>query len=170
MATSDKQIRANQKNGKLGGVKTPEGKAISKLNATKHGLLSKEILLTGESESDLIKLGKEMRANLNPIGELEIVLTDRVVSSVWRLKRALRVEKNIMSWYKEKTLNKERVFDKSSEAQIERESVKDMLTNNDIERLIKYETTISRGLDKALYQLVALQNARVKKSSLPLTD
>lgn len=34
---SQKQIEANQKNAKLGGVKTEEGKAVSKYNALKHG-------------------------------------------------------------------------------------------------------------------------------------
>ncbi len=47
--TSEKQIEANKENGKLGGVKTDEGKAVSKYNAIKHGLLSKEVLLEDES-------------------------------------------------------------------------------------------------------------------------
>ena len=51
---SQKQLVANQKNAKLGGVKTEEGKAISKYNALKHGLLSKEVLLDGEDEKTLV--------------------------------------------------------------------------------------------------------------------
>ena len=38
MTVSQKQIEANKKNGQKGGVKTPEGKAIVKYNALKHGL------------------------------------------------------------------------------------------------------------------------------------
>ena len=40
---SEKQLKANRKNAQKGGVKTPEGKAIVKYNALKHGLLAKEI-------------------------------------------------------------------------------------------------------------------------------
>ena len=38
MTISDKQLEANRKNAKLGGVKTEEGKAVSRLNALKHGV------------------------------------------------------------------------------------------------------------------------------------
>ncbi len=46
---SEKQVRANRQNAqKSTGPKTPEGKAAVRLNAAKHGLLSKETLLPGE--------------------------------------------------------------------------------------------------------------------------
>jgi hypothetical protein len=40
---SDKQLEANRKNASLGGVKTPEGKEIAKLNSQKHGIFSETI-------------------------------------------------------------------------------------------------------------------------------
>ncbi len=42
---SKKQLKANRENAKKGGVKTEEGKAITKYNALKHGLLAKEIVV-----------------------------------------------------------------------------------------------------------------------------
>ena len=42
--TTEKQVKANRENAKKGGVKTPEGKAVVRYNALKHGLLSKEVL------------------------------------------------------------------------------------------------------------------------------
>lgn len=53
--TSQKQIDANRENGKLGGVKTDEGKTVSRYNAIKHGLLSEEVLLDGEDEKSWLK-------------------------------------------------------------------------------------------------------------------
>ena len=41
---SQKQLEANRENAKLGGVKTEEGKAVSRYNAVKHGLLSDKVL------------------------------------------------------------------------------------------------------------------------------
>ena len=41
MIISEKQLQANRENAQKGGVKTPEGKAIVKYNALKHGLLAK---------------------------------------------------------------------------------------------------------------------------------
>ena len=89
---SKKQLVANKQNAKKGGVKTAEGKAVARLNALKHGLLSEEILLTGENEEALTGLEERLVAELQPKGELEGILVDRIVSSVWRLKRALSVE------------------------------------------------------------------------------
>ncbi len=46
MTVSEKQLKANKKNAQKDGVKTPEGKAIVKYNALKHGLLAKEAVIT----------------------------------------------------------------------------------------------------------------------------
>lgn len=40
---SEKQLEANRKNAKKGGVKTSKSKEISKYNALKHGILSNVI-------------------------------------------------------------------------------------------------------------------------------
>ena len=43
-----KQLAANRRNAqKSTGPKTPEGRAVSKMNALKHGILSKEVLVRG---------------------------------------------------------------------------------------------------------------------------
>ncbi len=85
---SKKQLVANKRNAKKGGVKTAEGKAVTRLNALKHGLLTDEILLTNENEEALTGLEERLVAELQPQGELEGILVDRIVSSVWRLKRS----------------------------------------------------------------------------------
>ncbi|MFC1637364.1 hypothetical protein ACFL5Z_21295 [Planctomycetota bacterium] len=46
MTVSQKQLEANKKNAKKGGVKTEERKAIVKYNALRHGLLAKEVVIT----------------------------------------------------------------------------------------------------------------------------
>jgi hypothetical protein len=64
--TSDKQVRANQRNAlKSTGPKTPEGKDAVRHNALKHGLLSQEVLLPGEDEAGLKDLGDTLRNELH---------------------------------------------------------------------------------------------------------
>jgi len=46
---SEKQIEANKNNAKKGGVKTVEGKEVSRMNALKHGILSSELYICSES-------------------------------------------------------------------------------------------------------------------------
>jgi len=97
--TSDKKTQANRRNAlKSTGPKTAEGKAAVRLNALRHGLRSEEILLPGEDEEALRELGEHLRAELQPVGELENLLIDRIISAYWRLRRLGRVEKGIFAW------------------------------------------------------------------------
>src|SRR5215216_3477895 len=96
---SKKQIQANRRNAlKSTGPKTPEGKALARLNATKHGLLSQEVLLPGEDEDALKELAECLRAELQPVGEMESLLVERTIDAVWRLRRLSRVEAGIYTY------------------------------------------------------------------------
>ena len=95
---SEKQIAANRQNAFLStGPKTAEGKARSSKNALKHGIMSQEVLLPWESEKDLEAFGKRLRADLAPVGELEFLLADRIISTAWRLRRCLKVESAVLA-------------------------------------------------------------------------
>jgi hypothetical protein len=97
--TSDRKAEANRRNAlKSTGPKTPEGKTNVRLNAMRHGLLSKEVLLPGEDEEAFRELGEHLRDELQPVGELENLLVDRAVAAVWRLRRLGRVEAGIFVW------------------------------------------------------------------------
>ena len=97
--TNPKKIQANRQNArKSSGPKTPEGKAVARMNATKHGLLSQQVLLPGEDEAALEDLGERLRAELQPVGELEDLLVDRIVAAYWRLRRLGRIEAGIFAW------------------------------------------------------------------------
>jgi hypothetical protein len=94
---SENQLIANRENAKLGGVKTEAGKAAIRLNAVTHGLLTKEVLKDGEDATVLNRLQNNLMAEIEPQGELETMLVDRITSSIWRLRRALKVETDTLS-------------------------------------------------------------------------
>jgi hypothetical protein len=97
--TSDKQAEANRHNAlKSTGPKTPEGKAAVRHNAMRHGLLSKDILLPDEDEAALMELSDHLRNQLQPVGEVESLLVERIISSTWRLRRLGRVEAGIFAF------------------------------------------------------------------------
>jgi hypothetical protein len=96
---SEKQIQANRRNArKSTGPKTQKGKDAVRLNATKHGLRSQEVLLPGEDGEALKELDENLRAELQPVGELENLLVDGIVAAHWRLRRLRRVESGIFAW------------------------------------------------------------------------
>ncbi len=88
-----KQLAANQKNAKLGGVKTDAGKAISSRNATTFGIFSRAIVLEEiEDESEYKKMRARFFDELLPIGIIEEGLVDRLAVLQWRMARIGRAE------------------------------------------------------------------------------
>src|ERR1700729_21519 len=94
---SSKQLAANRNNAlKSTGPKTPEGRAVSKLNALKHGIRSKELLVRGlninEDRRELDALYERFWEQYHPVGPAEEALVDQIVTAHWRLRRALKAE------------------------------------------------------------------------------
>jgi hypothetical protein len=63
--TTEKQAAANKRNAlKSTGPKTPRGKAIAKMNALKHGVLSSQVLIAGErAKEDLACIHRAVMTN-----------------------------------------------------------------------------------------------------------
>lgn len=91
---SKKQHKANVNNSKLGGVKTSEGKEISKYNAVKHGVLNKNF--TAWEITQRSDITQELRNELNPRGVLEEILLGIVVNCYIRVKRAVRADEEYL--------------------------------------------------------------------------
>jgi len=96
--TPQKQIEANRRNAlKSTGPKTPETKAIVSKNAVKHGLLSRHVVIDGESQAEFNDFRAALLGDLNPVGPLEQHLADRIVASFWRLNRIRRIEVELLN-------------------------------------------------------------------------
>jgi hypothetical protein len=141
--TTPRQAEANRRNArKSTGPRSPAGKAAVGLNNMKHGLLSRASLIKGESEAELVGFGKRLRSQLAPVGELELLLADRVVSTAWRLRRLVSVETML--------------FDREEEPNAAFNSY----GREKMGVLSRYEATLERSLYKALHELQRLQAAR----------
>jgi hypothetical protein len=91
--TSQDRITANRANAlKSTGPKTHEGKATSKMNAVKHGILSREVLVSGEDHQELTALQEWFQEDLQPVGPMEVMLVGQIVATHWRLRRVLAAE------------------------------------------------------------------------------
>jgi len=92
MATK-KQVQANRKNAnKSTGPKTPEGKAKSAQNATTHGLTASSDVIKGESQEQFDAQRNRLFDELAPQTLIQEILTDRIATLAWRLKRAERMQ------------------------------------------------------------------------------
>ena len=98
MVTSARQRQANQRNAlQSTGPRTADGKRRASRNATKHGLLARDLLLDDEDAAALQALTDGLRNDLHPDGELENALVDRIVSAFWRLGRCGRIEAGLLA-------------------------------------------------------------------------
>ena len=82
-----------------GGPNTPEGRAISSLNATTFGLYASRDFVRPNEESNYRDLGEQLRRDLAPIGLLEDNLVDEIRRAMWRLGRCGEVEQSFVTDY-----------------------------------------------------------------------
>jgi hypothetical protein len=74
------------------GPRTLAGKARSKFNALKHGVLSSAVVLDSESEQEYARFVSELANVLGPVGKLEETLVEKIATTMWRHRRLLRAE------------------------------------------------------------------------------
>ncbi len=93
MATSTKQIAANQQNAqKSSGPKSADGKAVTSRNATRHGLLSARLFLQDEKPQEFQQLFDELTTTFNPSGIMEMVLLEKIAVAIWKQRRIVAAE------------------------------------------------------------------------------
>jgi hypothetical protein len=79
---------ASRENGKLGGVKTPEGKDRSKYNAYRHGLYAKRApILSTEDQQAYESLAEQIHDFHQPVGPQEADVVNQLVDNMWRYHR-----------------------------------------------------------------------------------
>ena len=148
--TSEQQILANRRNAQMStGPATPEGKAASRTNAFRHGLLSQDIVIAGEDPEKFDYLIGELEAELGPVGFQEAELVERIAVFMWRLRSLHRVEAGIFAARMEK---------RSDSCGLA--FIGDANGANAFTKLSRYETMMERSLSRLRTELERLQKAR----------
>ena len=85
---SGSQTAANRANAQRStGPRSAAGKGRVALNALKHGLSGKQIVLPGEDPEEFDQFHSAFLDDLMPQGALEEILADKIVVDAWRLRR-----------------------------------------------------------------------------------
>ncbi len=107
--TSEKQLIANRQNAmKSTGPQSVEGKIIVSKNATRHGILSKEVPFDEDEKMELDELYLSLHDQFKPDGEYERLLVDRMVKRDWmheKQNKSFSVRRQL-NHYKFSRLNK----------------------------------------------------------------
>ena len=84
------QIRANRLNAKRStGPKTAEGKKVSSQNAIRHGLCSRQVVLSLENRVEYDQLLEDLTQNYKPANLQEELQVTKIAESWWRYRRAI---------------------------------------------------------------------------------
>jgi hypothetical protein len=97
MAT-EKQIAANRQNARSStGPRTEYGKLRSRRNAMRHGLTAETVIDVLEDPAAYRALQRAIHADYRPRTNFELELVARLVSLLWRLRRAVAIESGLLS-------------------------------------------------------------------------
>ncbi len=184
--TTEARILANRLNAqKSTGPQTPQGKAVVSQNALKHGLSARHDVITTESQADFDLHRDSLLAELAPIGPMESILADRIVSLSWRLKRADLIQNQTFDAMNEKNTNnslaniaksfglkglgfpQDETTDSHPDLSLGRIALKDFSNARVLDRLLMYERRIEHSLYKTTLELQRLHVLRSLEPSEP---
>jgi len=176
MAT-EAQIAANRDNArKSTGPRTEAGKAKAAQNAVRHGLLAEQVVIKGEDVGEFEFYREQLLEELSPAGVMESVLAERAVGLSWRLRRAERIQAEVLDSMLAKDAvkplvpwpdymrPKERGEDPDDpnhgETALGRVVIRDFVNYRVLDRLGLYERRIERSLFKTMHELQELRLVR----------
>jgi hypothetical protein len=183
-ALSPRRLAARRANAqKCTGPRTPEGKAVVRLNALKHGFFSCDVVnpvLDGPARAEEFNsLLDALLEDFQPQSARERLLVDEVAACCWRIRRLLRYECR-ESWVDEDDYRRAARTESPSEAiaaimgydhqaarqhtyrKLHRAGLDSLIlpSDSDIDKIVRYESLIKRNLYRALYTLERMHAAR----------
>ena len=88
-----KKRESNRRNAKKStGPRSAAGKVVASRNALKHGLLSRHLIVEGESREEFSELLRLLSDEFQPVGLVEHALVERIGIAFWRQRRLVRAE------------------------------------------------------------------------------
>jgi hypothetical protein len=140
-----KQFEANRRNSqKSTGPKTPEGKTAVSMNALRHGLRARTVVLPGENREEFDHLCDDLEVEWHPQSRTEQFYVEQMAVSQWKLIRMEVGEVNIFK---------------------DVESPKDQIPL--LDRFWQAECRLERSYARAQRELERLQNSRRQPDPQP---
>jgi hypothetical protein len=165
--TTAKHAAANRRNAQRStGPTSQEGRERAKMNALKHGLTAKTVIVSAERAKDYEVFRDAMFEDRAPVGALECLLVERIVVCAWRLRRAVRKEADLDRTEQER--EKDALDDiarlRGTDSPHALAALSPVETDDLVEAqvdLLRYETAIERGLYRAIHNLERVQARRL---------
>jgi hypothetical protein len=166
---SEAQLAANRANAQLStGPVTPEGRAKSSMNALKHGLTGKTVLLPNEDPAQYQQELNTCIEHFQPAGADEQRIVQSLFDCQWRLNRIQLLETSIL--YKGHLEAADKFADKLKDRpEIERHHFTNaeayLAYEKQLRNLYIQEARLRRAIEKYTAELVQLQTKRRREES-----
>lgn len=149
--SSERRIAACRANGALStGPKTEEGRQRSSLNAMRHGLLSKHVVVQGESAENFESVLQQHEERFVPADQVEQGFIEEMAASFWRMRRLWAIET--------------RTFNKAVAGSPHEDSIDSiaaafdaLATTPQLGLMHRYETRLHRIYQRAMNNLIKLR-------------
>ena len=166
---SEQKKLANRRNARRStGPRTPEGKRAAAQNATRHGLLAREVLLPGEDAEAFAAGREELLADLHPVGALERLFAERIVVGAWKLRRVSVLEAGVLAHGIDEKLAVQAPEARLGHGYVLAEAlIRDGCRGDQFSKLTRYEAMWAREVYRALHELQRLQAARRGQAVAP---
>jgi hypothetical protein len=157
--SSERKIQSSRENGrKSRGATTPEGKRNSARNATRHGLLARNLLLDRESAARFHEVIAGLHDEFQPETPAEIGAVESMAWSRWRQMRLWTLEQAALNAEIQKSRPALPGADASTTAAHAFIALGDR--SNTLNLFNRYETSYDRQFTRAFRRLLAIRSAR----------
>ena len=169
---SQKQQEANRTNAKRStGPKTVAGKALSRMNAHKHGLTAETIVIGDEDPRAFDMLRAELEEEYNPRPGIESELVERLAVLMWRMRRIPIFEAALIEVRRERIASHKRMDsmipnpfkdEERKETPYENTALAFQNSQQTLGTLFRYEAALMNAFNRTLQQLLFLQDRRAR--------
>jgi hypothetical protein len=171
--SSQRKIDSARANGaKSHGPITEEGRKPSSMNALKHGLTARTVVLSNENGDEYTVLLNSYLDNLQPSGPVEMDLVLEMVNAKWQQRRFSNIESQLFEEYMERA---EKVFGPSGDSD-QRETIEQtagfhfMAESTALTMLNRMQSRLERTYSRALNNLLRVRRLRVNESAPTARD
>lgn len=168
------------------GPATEAGKLAVRGNATRHGILSAELVIAalGESQAELDDLRERLWRAWEPQGLGEEMVAEQILVMYWRLRRVLVAEKGLLTQRQRATLDRLLLARRAgaqpdgyplagaepTEGETAALEAVQLLSGDDVERVARYESHLMRRLSALITELTFMQARRLANEAAGVID
>ena len=162
--SSLRRVQSSKSNGaRSKGPSTPAGKRNSSLNAIRHGLCAKCIVVEGESRENFLILLQQHVDRFRPAGEVEFGMVEEMCAAYWRQRRAWSLETGMF--------NKQMALQPDAGMMDQMVVAFDTLAASpSLSLLHRYETRLHLMYQRALRTLIMLRTVDLPNDPSPISE